>query len=306
MWYKYDILISIIREDSMELMKKYKRCVSVLVSAILCLGLAACGDASVQGDTDSKTESKSGSAAKETVLTKDEWNGYLKEVEITTENWEDYFSVEDYHHVEKDDLDEISYDADQKILVCQENVIPADRSSENALVFEFSYTSSTTGAEVYDKATGEDVSGLTEELMLEADPSEKTTTIHSCDISSIPDDNSESVDEVLYETRVQYGSSIAGDTSKKAIYTYDISNLTLNRVKGSVKVANIPDDKWNTDEEHGKYIVVNAENDSNSNYYMFENGAVFKSDSFENIDWDSINKGGDEGLASWGSAIEEI
>lgn len=287
-------------------MKKYKRVFGVLLSAVLCLGLAACGDAGVEGDSDSKTGSKSGSAAKETVLTKEDFNSYLEEVEITTENWEDYFSVEDYHHVEKDDFGEISYDADQKILVCRENVIPADRSSENALAFEFSYTSSTTGAELYDKATGEDVSGLTEELMLEADSCEKTTTIRSCDISSIPDDNSESVDEVLYETRVQYGSSLGGDISKKAICTYDISNLTLNRVNGSVKVANIPDEKWNTDEEHGKYIVVNAEDDSNSNYYMFENGAVFKNDSLKNIDWDSENIGGDEGLASWSFAIEKM
>lgn len=290
-------------------MKKYKRGFCVLLSAALCFGLVACGDASVQADSDSKAEVESSNTAKETVLTKDELNSYLEDVEITTENWEDYFSVEDYNYVEKDDFGEISYDADQKILVCRENVIPASSSSENTLVFEFSYTSSTTGMEFYDKATGEDVSdeySQTIEALVGVGSYEKTTTIRSCDISSVPDDNSEYVNEVLYETRVHYGSSLAGDTSQREIDTYEISNLTLNRVKGSVKVANIPEDKWNTDEEHGKYIVVNAEDDSNFNYYMFENGAVFESDSFDNIDWESGNIGGDDELVSWQYPLENM
>lgn len=288
-------------------MKKYKRGFCVLLSAALCFGLVACGDASAQADSDSKTEVESSNTAKETLLTKDELNSYLEEVEITTENWQDYFSVEDYSYVGKDEFGEATGDeSDEKILVCRENVIPVNSSSEDELVFEFTYTSTTTGLKFYDKETEEDVSdkhSITVDGVV-GYSHDKETTLYASDISSVPTDNSQNVSP-LYTTRERYGTSTWGDDLEEE-YTSDISDFTLNRVKGTVKVSNIPDDKWNTDEEHGKYIIVNAEDDSNSNYYMFENGAVFESDSFDNIDWESGNIGGDEGLVSWQYPLENM
>lgn len=195
-------------------MKKYKRGFCVLLSVALCFGLVACGDASVQADSDSKTEVESSNAAKETLLTKDELNSYLEDIEITTENWQDYFSVEDYSYVGKDEFGEATGDeSDETILVYRENVIPVSSSSEDdELVLEFTYTSTTTGLKFYDKETGEDVSdkhSITVDGVV-GYSNDKVTTLYSYDISSVPTDNSKDVSP-LYATRVRYGSSTWGD-----------------------------------------------------------------------------------------------
>ncbi len=118
------------------------------------------------------------------------------------------------------------------------------------------------------------------------------------DISSMPTDNSEYVSE-LYSTRDRYNVSTAGDNIGEE-YTYEISDFTLNRAKGTVKVSDTPDDKWNTDEEYGRYLIVDFGSDNAYYYYMFENGAVFSGSSPESIDWDS------DSIRDWSYAIEDL
>lgn len=308
------------------MMRKGERGMLVLLSTALCLTMTACGGTESQGEAESKVESSSSaveetpaaseaesssiveeeedSTTNEIVLTKDEFKSYLEDVTITTENWQDYFSVEDYSYIGKDEFGEATgAEADEKILVCRENVIPVNSSSENELVLEFTYTSMITGGKMYDKETGEDLSEnyskyLGDQIGYSRD---EVTTIHSYniyDISSMPTDNSEYVSE-LYSTRNRYNVSTAGDNIEEE-YTYDISNFTLNRAKGTVKVSDIPDNKWNTDEEHGRYLIVDFGSDNAYYYYMFENGAAFSGSSPESIDWDS------DSIRDWSYAIEDL
>lgn len=274
-------------------MKKKSICI---LGAVLCLSLTACGGTgTAQTESDSTANAKSSKTdnktdSNEVMITADELLSYREEVTLTPDNWEDYFTIGDFSYVANDS----SYDAkpgetvNSKTLNFKEGEhLVADQD----LNLKFTYTLTCTAASYFNQETGEDV---------ESDAAQYSVGKTSDEDSMISGRVLNIGAATLYSDKtVSYGYESDG-VSEGLQKTWDIENVQdfkLSIVEGTLYQVNIPDDKWNTDKEHGRYIVVEYSDDSDRNYYMFESGATGYG-SVDDINWDSENLG-TNGCASW-------
>ena len=272
-------------------MKKKMICI---MSAVLCLSLTACGGTkSGNTESDSKvSEESSKTDSKEITVTTEELQGYLEEVTLTSDNWEDYFKVEDYSYVAQDNSGgKTGESVNSKILTENENVV-----ASNDLVLGFTYSETCTGANYFDKDTGEEITDNTNAAQYIGTVSEGEVQINGNALNAgMPSDNSYAKGITLYSEKT-VDSSLYGIGDRWALLekTCDVTDLKLGSVTGTVNLVKIPEDKWNTDKEHGKYLVVE---DDGMNYYLFESGA-YGFGSVEDMNWDDEYLG-DNGYASW-------
>ncbi|MDD6263264.1 MAG: hypothetical protein PUA83_09320, partial [Clostridiales bacterium] len=73
-----------------------KKWIALLLAAVLCLGLAACGDSRTQDNSPQDTDEPSNTGLTE------------QTVEITLDNWQDYFEFRPDVHVTKNSYNEIT------------------------------------------------------------------------------------------------------------------------------------------------------------------------------------------------------
>lgn len=267
-----------------------KRKAICVMSVALCLGLTACGGKSTESDKTSSTASEETSTKKggsETTITQEDLKSYLEEVTITPDNWEDYFSVEDYSYVSEDNIDgKIGETVNAKILTAKDNVVASDD-----LTLEFTYTSTCTEAKYFDMNTGEYITDSTDSAQYYVgQASEETAYMSGRGIK---------VGNVyLYRDKVVNGSIYSVDNQDAFLEkTCEVSDFKLSSASGTVNIVKIPDDKWNTDKDHGRYLVLD---DDGLTYYLFESGES-SWNSMDSIDWDeeSDENNFNKGCANW-------
>lgn len=260
------------------------------MSVALCLGLTACGGKSTGNDKNSSASSEESTTKKsgsEITITQEDLKSYLEEVTITPDNWEDYFSMEDYSYVSEDNIDgKIGETVNAKILSAKDNVVASDD-----LTLEFTYTSTCTEAKYFDMSTGEYITDSTDSAQYYVgQASEETAYMNGRGMK---------VGNVyLYRDKSVNGSIYSVEGHDVLLEkTCEVSDFKLSSASGTVNIVKIPDDKWNTDKEHGRYLVLD---DDGLTYYLFESGESAW-DSMDNIDWneesseDNFNKG----CANW-------
>lgn len=248
----------------------------IMLTAILsCATFGGCGKSEVQKQA----------------ISVEEFKAYIEEVEITPDNWEQYFSVEEYSVVNRDAFGEETGESyDTYFLNNNKNVCPS-----NDLVMEFSFISTIINEQFWDKETLEDITTYSKR---EGD----TDNSKEC-LVTLTDDNffnhgdPREFLQRLYITREKLGGGTGYNSNGDMVEawwerTYEISDFKLNRSSGKIEVFNIPEDKWLTDQEHGRYIIISV-GDSQVEY-LFESGA-YALDSIDNINWDDDFRG----CSSW-------
>ena len=92
-----------------------KKLLALLLAAVMCFSLVACG-----GDNGAKD------------------SGKKTTIEITADNWQEYFELRTYNKFEKDALDEISYVTVNVALVSKDGIVPDWQASTVAAEYTFS------------------------------------------------------------------------------------------------------------------------------------------------------------------------
>lgn len=267
-----------------------KRKAICIMSVALCLGLTACGGKSTANDKSSSASSEESTTKKsgsETTISKDDLKSYLEELTITQDNWEDYFSMEDYSYVSEDNFaGKVGETINAKILTAKDNVVASDD-----LTLDFTYTSTCTEAKYFDMSTGEYITDSTNSAQYYVGESSE-------EAAYISGRGMRAGNVYLYRDKSVNGSiySIEGHDALLE-KTCEVSDFKLSNASGTVNVVKIPDDKWNTDKEHGRYLVLD---DDGLIYYLFESGESAW-DSMDNINWDeeSEEDNFNKGCANW-------
>ncbi len=263
-----------------------KKTVSLILILALAASLVACGNSAGGESGNSTDEEKSQTDSDEIIVTADDMQSYLEEVDVTSDNWEEYFSVEDTSYVAGDDgMDAMPGETvNAKLLKTKENIIASDD-----LQMHFTYTQTCTDAFYYNCETGEAYTGDANTEFYVGKAEEEDSTIAGVRLQR------EGTAILCSDKDVGLSLSTMADGNDYWLEKQvDIQDLKLTSCSGSVYQVNIPEDKWNEDPDHGRYLVLE---DDYTNLYLFESGA-YGYGSVEAVDWESEDTG-DNGSASW-------
>ena len=263
-----------------------KKTVSLILIFALTASLVACGNSAGGESGNSADEEKTQTDSDEIIVTADDMQSYLEEVDVTSDNWEEYFSVEDTSYVAGDDgMDAMPGETvNAKLLKTKENIIASDN-----LQMHFTYTQTCTDAFYYNCETGEEYTGDAHTEYYVGKTEEEDSTIAGVRLQR------EGTAILCSDKDVGLSLSTMADGDDYWLEKHvDIQDLKLTSCSGSVYQVNIPEDKWNEDPDHGRYLVLE---DDYTNLYLFEGGA-YGYGSVEAVDWESEDTGGN-GSASW-------
>lgn len=241
----------------------------IILTILLGCLLTGCGQ-------NAEVEEKEEAVAQEAdmvLVTKEDINSYFSTVEITLDNWQDYFEVAEKEEIETDSFgEETGAKYAWKVINPKENVKVNDD-----LVMRFSI-------EIAEISNTYFVD--TDEAVYEATPYERNT-----------DEDIEAWDfypsAQIYQL---YNISEPYITEDKEVYhksENDIKKCELTKVVGSVTVANIPNHVWNTDENGDRFVAVEKEEENIAKFY--ENGNYSDRDMSETI----TNVNGEQGIFQW-------
>ena len=212
------------------------------------------------------------------IISLDELKSCYKKIEITQDNWQNYFELTEYKRMEKDSFgDETgAYKIYSTVLPLKDKTILVN-SSDNGLdgvAFEF-HT-------VYKDGSTSKVMDEMHVIKLYYYFLEKN------------------------EGNLPYASlniiQLSAQAADGKAYQNELQECTLTRVKGTVTEFYAPSaDKWNTDEDGNKFLVVNA---NGTLYALFDDGATFLISSI--IHDTPTRKGaiwGSTGQGDWGNGL---
>lgn len=176
----------------------------------------------------------------EKILSQEEFASYFEVVDITADNWEEYFDLVEEEVEEKDSFDEPTGEVRKwKSIQGKDNI----KILGDDLVFRFSVSYSTKGG--YYNSENVKLRGLHQELDFEPDE----------------------IDQEKEDIDVQYGfdnrspiiavEGVSPFMMDNLTYKFsvDISELTCTKAKGKILLGNIPDTAWSSDKD-GRCIIV--------------------------------------------------
>ncbi len=218
-----------------------KKWIALLLAAVLCLSLTACGN----GKTEENTGTSQGQTTDNSLQDTDEpSNAELTEqtVEITLDNWQDYFEFRPDVHVLKDSYNEIT--GMQVIFkffpkeAIAENIAVPDALDDDRIVFDVQYIDPYACIYRYDLNTqeltvGEFTEGSSpysaDDLLPSYDCS--GTYDSSRDAGYFPEDGYRVIDFPLN----RYDDCVVKDNIIES-YGYAISSVEITRIKGTITI----------------------------------------------------------------------
>ena len=189
------------------------------------------------------------------VLSKEEFLSYFERVDLTLDNWDNYFYLNTGEKVEKDAFGEPNGSVETyKIIERKENIAIID---DNRPVFRFSgvYTEESG----YYSSDGSKISG--------EEPHESAEEI---DVSFYSGDVSNDILEISRNSNDFDDGTITFKSSR------NISEMNCTKVKGKILVASIPDSAW-INNENGRCIIV--EDEEGSYVSLYDDGKYDYNDS---------------------------
>lgn len=216
------------------------------------------------------------------VISKDEIVSYRKEIELTEDNWKDYFAFEECEYIEKDAFNEYTgRELKYKVVVLKE---PYVQSMFDNVLLKFDIETAETSS-YYNSETGLEESRS--DSPIQRTESVIVTPISFSYLLSIQEDKSSSLSAssgVLCIIREWRPYSMNGQRkvwlSEKELVKYDIKNI-----KGCVYEWDIPEESWNVDENGLRYMLVDhgfEEHRSYDKYWRYyEDGFYVKRDTSE-------------------------
>ena len=218
-----------------------KKLIALLLAAVLCLSLAACGNG--------KTEDNSGTSQGQTTDnspqdTDEPSNAELTEqtVEITLDNWQDYFEFRPDVHVLKDSYNEIT--GMQVIFkffpkeAIAENIAVPDALDDDRIVFDVQYIDPYACIYRYDLNTQELTVG---EFTEGSSPYSADDLLPSYDWSGTYDSSNdagyfpEDGYRVINFPLNRYDDCVVKDNIIES-YGYAISSVEITRIKGTITI----------------------------------------------------------------------
>lgn len=218
-----------------------KKWIALLLAAVLCLSLTACGN----GKTEENSGTSQGQTTDNSLQDTDEpSNAELTEqtVEITLDNWQDYFEFRPDVHVLKDSYNEIT--GMQVIFkffpkeAIAENIAVPDALDDDRIVFDVQYIAPYACIYRYDLNTqeltvGEFTEGSSpysaDDLLPSYDCS--GTYDSSRDAGYFPEDGYRVIDFPLN----RYDDCVVKDNIIES-YGYAISSVEITRIKGTITI----------------------------------------------------------------------
>ena len=218
-----------------------KKWIALLLAAVLCLSLTACGN----GKTEENSGTSQGQTTDNSLQDTDEpSNAELTEqtVEITLDNWQDYFEFRPDVHVLKDSYNEIT--GMQVIFkffpkeAIAENIAVPDALDDDRIVFDVQYIDPYACIYRYDLNTqeltvGEFTEGSSpysaDDLLPSYDCS--GTYDSSRDAGYFPEDGYRVIDFPLN----RYDDCVVKDNIIES-YGYAISSVEITRIKGTITI----------------------------------------------------------------------
>lgn len=218
-----------------------KKWIALLLAAVLCLSLTACGN----GKTEDNSGTSQGQTTDNSLQDTDEpSNAELTEqtVEITLDNWQDYFEFRPDVHVLKDSYNEI---AGMQVIfkffpkeAIAENIAVPDALDDDRIVFDVQYIDPYACIYRYDLNTqeltvGEFTEGSSpysaDDLLPSYDCS--GTYDSSRDAGYFPEDGYRVIDFPLN----RYDDCVVKDNIIES-YGYAISSVEITRIKGTITI----------------------------------------------------------------------
>lgn len=181
------------------------------------------------------------------VISKAELESYYESIELTLENWEEYFETYEKADIREDGFGEPTGTEYYELYLrlkeeCQENMIISETAKFRLFLpqnYEYS---------IYEDGV------LTFTHYYEYDGREETVSIGKTEKS----------------TGLMISRAIIVNNSETSYTVHDLSDLKLLKIAGSLAKVQIPDEVWNVDDEGQKFLIVELESGHYCVYY--ENG----------------------------------
>ncbi|WP_031556437.1 hypothetical protein [Lachnospira multipara] len=193
--------------------------------------------------------------AAENAISLDEFSSYFKEVDITLDNWEDYFQLDTREEVSKDAFGDFDGTVTTYEIIKPKSdnfIILGEKLGEDERVV-FRLMIAYKGESGNYAADGTKVSG--------EDPFESSEEM---DVSLWKNDLSYDILEIERTNPDPEDESLTFKMSK------NITDMQCSKVKSRILVASIPDTAW-LETENGKCIIV--EDGSGLYYYLYDDGS---------------------------------
>ncbi len=227
-----------------------KKILALLFAVIMCVSIVSCNtegskkgnssESSSSKSTDKKTEETTGNRPQDKVLTWDELKSAVTIIDLTLDNWEEYFEICEIEEIKPADFEdeEPEIKRDLYVKLKSENTYAAD------IVMRFSYREAITHNK-YDALTKEQ-------------------------ISSVPDASYRNSEDTLKDDSLSY-QGFLGTIGSLGTCTYnryqyngviyetilDVKDIECVKVQGKIILLNLPDDAWNnTRYGGGKFYIL--------------------------------------------------
>ena len=233
-----------------------KNFLTLLLIAVLCLSLVACNteNDSDHSSSQSKTnEENSATQPQDRVLTWDELKSAVTIVDLTMDNWEEYFEICEVEKIEPADVEDEEPDVkcDLYVKLKAENTYAAD------IVMRFSYQQAITNHQF--------------------DASTKTQT--SSDIGSYRSGEDTLKDDALsYQGYLGTLGSLGTGTYHRYQYNgviyetiLDVKDIVCTNVQGKILLLNLPADAWSNTRYGGRSLYILYEKDGQK-YTIMKDG----------------------------------
>jgi len=224
------------------IIKKYQGIIMALFASLL---LAGCG-----GNPNEK------------ILSQEEFASYFELVDLTADNWEEYFNLVEEEVEETDIFDEpTGATTKYKSIQSKDNI----KAIGGGLVLQFSVSYSEQGG--YYNPENKKVLGL--ELESEPDEDLDKTYQRKEDINVFYEREGGISHIIATEGVIPNVSGFVIDNLTRK-FSVEISEITCSKAKGKILVGNIPDTAWSSDKD-GRCIIVKMKKEQ---YQFYENGGV--------------------------------
>lgn len=206
------------------------------------------------------SSSDSGLAKNEKVLTQEEFKNCFTYIQLTQDNWKDYFELGEYTDPEDN----------RKVIVVNFKEENLDKLCGNPKIdfkFNYDYTSTSkninadTKEVVYDYSN-DDIGNSTRDLTIYP----KRNKANDLDRYYYQD----YITDIHYENYQGYDSW--NNCNVTYVVDYNVTNLQAVSVSGTLCYANYSDEMFNTNSLNERYVCFNTEN--GTRYSLFENGLI--------------------------------
>ena len=231
-----------------------KRKILIIMSMILVLSMTACGAKQETSESDENATAENvaneDSTAENTdAVPLDEFKTYFSTVELTTENWQDYFEIVEIKDEYVDSFDEPTgrYDIGSKIQSKPNTTVWGD---DVVFRFNVSYTYESGN---YSTSTDEKVGGGEDPTDTEETRDVTLSQYH------------------LYSSILTVEEVIPSDDDETQVWKNikTINEIVCTKISGNVLVSTMPESVWS--ENNGEKCVI--VDDGEGYYYLYEDGS---------------------------------